>query len=158
MSFPLAGWMGLWATWSSKGWPCSFEHKTHTVFFTVNVVRHWNRLPREIPLLEISKTQLDTALRILLQLTLHWVGWLDQRSIVPYKPQLFHDAVSLQTKQTSTAKRPLSIRAHYFANSGDSPASNHLNSRTHVTLSRGRPIGLELLCYNAEILALLKVP
>jgi len=34
-------------------------------FFTVRVVKHWNRMPREVlesPSLEIIKTQLDIAL------------------------------------------------------------------------------------------------
>ncbi|KFW71510.1 hypothetical protein AS28_08887, partial [Pygoscelis adeliae] len=38
-------------------------------FFTVRVVRHWNRLPREVvdaPSLEMFKTRLDEALSNLL--------------------------------------------------------------------------------------------
>ena len=42
-------------------------------FFTARVIEYWNSLPREVedsPSLEILKTQLDTAMSNLLQLTL----------------------------------------------------------------------------------------
>jgi len=41
------------------------EHKMHIHFFTMKVVKHWHRLPREAvaaPSLEVFKARLDGAL------------------------------------------------------------------------------------------------
>jgi len=46
-------------------------------FFTLRVMEHWNRLPREAvesPSLEIFKTHLDKVLCSLLWVTLVWQG------------------------------------------------------------------------------------
>jgi len=48
-------------------------------FFTLRMMEHWNRLPREVvdsPSLEILKTSLDTVLCNLLEVSLFWLaGW-----------------------------------------------------------------------------------
>ena len=58
-------------------------------------VEHWHGLPREAveaPSLELFKTQWDTALSNLLQLTLLWVGiWTISRGAFP--PHPFCDAL-----------------------------------------------------------------
>ncbi|KFQ93723.1 hypothetical protein Y956_10614, partial [Nipponia nippon] len=46
-----------------------FRLDTRKKFFTMRVVRHWNRLPREVmdaPSLEVFKARLDGALNTLL--------------------------------------------------------------------------------------------
>lgn len=56
-------------------------------FFTVRVVKHWNRLPREVvksPPVEIFKTQQDTTLNNLFYLTLlEQKVWTRQSQEVP---------------------------------------------------------------------------
>ena len=50
-----------------------FHLNTRKITFTVRLVEHWHRLPGEAveaPSLELFKTQLDTVLSNLLQLTL----------------------------------------------------------------------------------------
>ena len=59
-----------------------FRLDTRKKFFTVRVVRHWNRLPRKVveaPSLETLKTRLDGALSNLIQLkmSLLTAGGLD---------------------------------------------------------------------------------
>lgn len=80
-------------------------------FFTVRVVRHWNRFPREgmeSPSVEILKTQLDRALYSLLKLTLleqQRLGWMISRGpfqhrfcafviLILYPPSFCHTAAS----------------------------------------------------------------
>jgi len=66
-------------------------------FFTVRVVKHWNRLPREAveaPSLETFKVGLDGALSNLIQLkmsllTAEWVGLMTSKG--PFQPKLFYD-------------------------------------------------------------------
>ena len=40
-----------------------FRSDIKTKFFTVRVVRHWNRFPREVAFVEVFKARLDGALR-----------------------------------------------------------------------------------------------
>jgi len=54
-----------------------FQLKMGKNFFTLRVMEHWNRLPREAvesPSLEIFKTCLDAVLRSLLWVTMLWKG------------------------------------------------------------------------------------
>lgn len=64
----------------------------------MTVVKHWQRLPRELvesPLLEIFKIQLNTVLRNLLQVALLWIQGLDKIISGVFQPQSFHDFVVL---------------------------------------------------------------
>ena len=50
---------------SHKLKPRNFRTNVHKYFYTVRVMEHWNRLPREVeesPSLETFKTHLDTYL------------------------------------------------------------------------------------------------
>jgi len=68
-------------------------------FLTVRVVKHWNRLPREvveIPSLEIFKARLDGALSNLvwLKMSLLIAGGLGQMtSKGPFQPKAFCDSI-----------------------------------------------------------------
>lgn len=55
--------------------------------FTVKVIKHWNRLPRESvdsSSLKEFKTQLNTVLSSALQLTLKQEGWTRQFLELPF--------------------------------------------------------------------------
>jgi len=63
-------------------------------FFTLRVMEHWIRLPREVadsPSLEILKMDLDEVLCSLLQVTLLWQDQMTHRG--PFQPPPFHDSV-----------------------------------------------------------------
>ena len=70
-------------------------------FFTQRVVKHWNRLPKEVvdaPSLKAFKTRLDVALGSLVWwlVTLHIAGGLklgDHRG--PFQPRPFYDSMNL---------------------------------------------------------------
>ena len=74
---------------------CRFRLGIRKKFFTMKVVKHWNRLPREVveaPSLETFKTRLDGALSnlISLKMSLLTAGRLGyMTSKVPSKPQHF---------------------------------------------------------------------
>jgi len=67
-------------------------------FFTVRVVKHWHRLPREVvvaPSLEISKAGFDGALSNLIQLKMSVLtaGGLDQMAAKGlFQPKAFFDS------------------------------------------------------------------
>ncbi len=67
-------------------------------FFTVRVVKHWNRLPREVvdaPSLETFKARLDGALSnlIWLEMSLLLAGGLDWMGFEgPFPPKPFYDS------------------------------------------------------------------
>jgi len=68
-------------------------------FFTMSVVKHCNRLPREVvdaPFLETFKTRLDGALSNLMELkmsllTAGGLGWMTSKG--PFQLKLFHDSI-----------------------------------------------------------------
>ena len=68
-------------------------------FFTMRVVRHWNKLPREVvdaPSLETFKVRLDRALSNLVswKMSLPTAGVLDQMIFKgPFQPKLLHDSM-----------------------------------------------------------------
>ena len=70
-------------------------------FFTVRVLRHWNRLPREAvdaPSLEALKASLDEAVSNLVQreVLLPIAGGLELDDLKgPFQPKPFYDAMKL---------------------------------------------------------------
>ncbi|KAK4818443.1 hypothetical protein QYF61_013130, partial [Mycteria americana] len=71
----------------------------HKNFFTVRVLKHWNRFPREVvdaPSLETFKVRLDGALSNLIQLKMSLLiaGGLDYMTFKgPFQPRLFYDSM-----------------------------------------------------------------
>jgi len=71
-------------------------------FFTMRVVRHWNRLPREAvaaPSLAVFKARLDEALSNLVQwkMTLPMAVGLELDDLEdPFQPKSFYDSVILK--------------------------------------------------------------
>jgi len=78
-----------------------FRLDTKKKFFTLRVVRQWNRLPREmahVPSLETFKARLDGALSNLIQLKMSLLiaGGLDQMtSKGPFQAKLLDDPMIL---------------------------------------------------------------
>lgn len=71
------------------------SHLKEKTLLLVRLVKHWHRLPGEAvvaPSSELFKSQLDTALSKVLQLTLLWAGnWMISRGACP--PHLFCGAL-----------------------------------------------------------------
>ena len=79
-------------------------------FFTQRVVRHWNRLPREVvdaPSLEAFKARLDVALGSLVWwlAALHIAGGLKLNDHCgPFQPRPFYDSMTSQQTALQPAK------------------------------------------------------
>jgi len=83
-----------------------FRSNKRRKFFTVRVVRHWNRLLREtvdVPYLEVFKARLDGALSNLVQwqMSLLMAGGMEPDGLQgPFQRKTFYDSMDYQTGKT----------------------------------------------------------